>query len=229
MERSIAPPPDPVPLPLGVAIRTSTGPEDDPLLHAIIESAFVDHFGNEPQALASWQAENADILQDRDLILIASVDGVPAGVLTSFVPSGIGWIGELGVLTEFRERGIGRALLEAAFVALASCGATIARLNVDGANETGATRLYERPALSRWLAHWSLPARRRALRRHRCLARPSGTRRAVCRLAPKLSRRSQASTQAQSRRPARAIARPAAGAASESRQRWAHTFSCYSC
>ena len=67
---------------------------------------------------------------------------MPAGVLTSFVPSGIGWIGELGVLSEFRGRGVGRALLEAAFVALASRGATIARLNVDGANETGATRLY---------------------------------------------------------------------------------------
>jgi ribosomal protein S18 acetylase RimI-like enzyme len=141
MERSIDPAPDPE-HPDGVSIRASTGPEDDPVLHEIIETAFVGHFGNVSQSLESWQAENADFLQDRELVLIASADGEPAGVATLLVPDGVGWVGELAVLPRFRGRGIGRALLLAGFRALAAHGATTARLNVDGQNETGATRLY---------------------------------------------------------------------------------------
>lgn len=142
MERSLDPQPVIEPLPAGVAIRTSTGPEDDPLLHEIVESAFVGHFGNVQQTLEAWRAENADFLQNRELVLLASADGEPAGVATLLVPDGVGWVGELGVLPRFRGRGIGRALLLAGFDALAAHGATTARLNVDGQNETGATRLY---------------------------------------------------------------------------------------
>jgi mycothiol synthase len=143
MERSIDPPlPAPEPLPHGVTIRGSTGPQDDPILHEIIEQAFVGHFGNVAQSLASWQEENADFLQNRELVLVASVDEEPAGVATLLVLDGVGWVGELGVLARLRGRGIGRALLLAGFGALAAHGATTARLNVDGQNETGATRLY---------------------------------------------------------------------------------------
>ena len=142
MERSIDPAPGPEALPDGVTIRASTGPEDDPLLHEIIEEAFLGHFGNVPQPLASWQAENADFLQNRELVLIASADGGSAGVATLLVLDGVGWVGELDVLPTYRGRGIGRTLLIAGFGALAAHGATTARLNVDGQNETGATRLY---------------------------------------------------------------------------------------
>jgi ribosomal protein S18 acetylase RimI-like enzyme len=142
MERSIDPPPAAETPPDGVIITTSTGPEDDPLLHAIIEEAFVGHFGNVARSLESWQVENADFLADRELVLIASVDDEPAGVATMLVPNGVGWVGELGVLPRFRGSGIGRALLMEGFRALAAHGATVARLNVDGQNETGATRLY---------------------------------------------------------------------------------------
>ena len=142
MERSIDPAPAPEAVPDGVTIRTSIGPEDDPMLHEIIEEAFREHFGNVPQSLEAWQEENADFLQNRELVLVAFADGEPAGVATLLVPDGVGWVGELGVLPRWRGRGIGRALLLAGFAALAAHGATRARLNVDGQNETGATRLY---------------------------------------------------------------------------------------
>jgi ribosomal protein S18 acetylase RimI-like enzyme len=50
---------------------------------------------------------------------------------------------ELGVLEAHRGIGIGRALLRRVFAELAGRGRTIVKLNVDGENRTGATRLYE--------------------------------------------------------------------------------------
>jgi ribosomal protein S18 acetylase RimI-like enzyme len=142
MERSIDPPPVFEPLPGGVTIGPSEGPQDDPMLHAIVSEAFSGHFDTEPQTLDEWRTENEDLLRDRELVLVARIDGEPAGVETMFLPDGLGWIGELGVLERFRGRGIGRALLLEGFRALASRGATKVRLNVDSENETGATRLY---------------------------------------------------------------------------------------
>ena len=43
-----------------------------------------------------------------------------------------------------RGRGIGAALLDTSFSAFEERGLSLARLNVDSANETGAVRLYER-------------------------------------------------------------------------------------
>lgn len=142
MERSIDPPPAPLPPPEGVTITPSEGPQDDEMLHAIVREAFSGHFDTEPQTLDEWRTENEDLLRDRGLVLVARVDGEPAGVETMFLPDGLGWIGELGVLERFRGRGIGRALLLEGFRVLASRGATKVRLNVDSENETGATRLY---------------------------------------------------------------------------------------
>jgi ribosomal protein S18 acetylase RimI-like enzyme len=50
----------------------------------------------------------------------------------------------LGVLEPWRGRGVGTFLLHHAFADLARRGFTSVRLNVDAANATGATRLYER-------------------------------------------------------------------------------------
>jgi ribosomal protein S18 acetylase RimI-like enzyme len=50
---------------------------------------------------------------------------------------------ELGVLEPHRGIGIGRALLRRVFAELAARGRTIVKMNVDGENRMGATRLYE--------------------------------------------------------------------------------------
>ena len=49
----------------------------------------------------------------------------------------------LGVRRPWRGRGIGRALLLSAFVAVQARGGEAVELGVDAANPTGATRLYE--------------------------------------------------------------------------------------
>ena len=67
---------------------------------------------------------------------------------------GRGWVSSLAVRDAWRRRGIGEALLRAAFARFRERGMTTVVLNVDRDNTTGATRLYERAGMRlrrRWL------------------------------------------------------------------------------
>lgn len=58
--------------------------------------------------------------------------------------STLGWISNLGVRAPWRRRGLGEALLRAAFRELHACGLRRVGLGVDLENDTGALNLYER-------------------------------------------------------------------------------------
>lgn len=58
-----------------------------------------------------------------------------------------GWVGVLGVLPEWRRRGIGTALLRQSFREFRDRGATRVGLGVDTENVTGAVGLYERAGM----------------------------------------------------------------------------------
>jgi ribosomal protein S18 acetylase RimI-like enzyme len=58
-----------------------------------------------------------------------------------------GWVGALGVLPEWRRRGLGLALLRESFRRIHATGETVVALGVDSQNPTGATRLYERAGM----------------------------------------------------------------------------------
>jgi mycothiol synthase len=59
------------------------------------------------------------------------------------VRDGVGWVGILGVLRDWRRRGIGRALLLHSFDEFRRRGLPRAGLGVDAESLTGANRLYE--------------------------------------------------------------------------------------
>lgn len=80
---------------------------------------------------------------DLSLVFLAERDGDVVGVLTAGLDEEESWVRELGVLEGHRGRGIGRALLMRVFAELAARGRIVVKLNVDGENRTGATRLYE--------------------------------------------------------------------------------------
>jgi ribosomal protein S18 acetylase RimI-like enzyme len=142
MERLIDPAYEPGEPPPGVTIRASIDPDDDRTVHRLLEETFTGHFGIEPMSFEAWHRDFKDELYEPSLVLLAECDGRPVGVATNRMPEGLGWVGELGVLTAHRGRGIGAALLRASFAALAGRGVTKVRLNVDADNATGATRLY---------------------------------------------------------------------------------------
>lgn len=80
---------------------------------------------------------------DPGLWFIAWEGDRPAGAAICRVRSDIGWIGILGVLREWRRRGIGRALLLHSFDEFKRRGLVRAGLGVDAESLTGANRLYE--------------------------------------------------------------------------------------
>lgn len=60
---------------------------------------------------------------------------------------GLGWIRVLGVLSKYRRRGLGRALLRHTFAEYARRGFDRVGLGVDAENPTGAVRVYERAGM----------------------------------------------------------------------------------
>jgi len=113
---------------------------------------WVDHFGYSP-----WTPEIVTHYRgltdhDPNLDLFAlTEDGTPAAFCwCSTHPlenarngRNDGWIGMLGVRRAFRHQGVGRALLREGMRRLKAQGAEYARLGVDGASPTNATKLYE--------------------------------------------------------------------------------------
>ncbi|MDX1512011.1 MAG: GNAT family N-acetyltransferase, partial [Nitriliruptorales bacterium] len=139
--------------PAGVTLAP---PRDEDLrdAHQILQTSFAEHFGHEDEPWDDWLARvTASTTTDLDLWLLARVDGEPVGALVAHDFGDRGWVSELGVLEEFRGRGIGEALLRRSFATLAGRGLPRVLLSVDAQNETGATALYERAGMSvvrRW-------------------------------------------------------------------------------
>ncbi|MDI1459937.1 GNAT family N-acetyltransferase [Catellatospora sp. KI3] len=137
-----APVGDPVP---GVAVRTVTE-ADLPEFFEVFDAAFRDTPDYQPSGYPRWRERFVDGHPVRfDEWFAAEVDGRIAGVLQS-AESGEaadeGWVKHLAVRREHRRRGVGRALLAAAFARYLANGRSRAGLGVDLANPTEAIRLY---------------------------------------------------------------------------------------
>ncbi len=133
------------PAPPGIAI-TPLGSQDDLReVHAVLDRAFADHWGHEPEAFEHW-AQDRTQGPDYDPALwrLAWEDLRLAGALAAVVRGGVAWVTELGVRREARGRGIGAALLLRAFEGFIARRIRSVVLVVDAANPTGATALYER-------------------------------------------------------------------------------------
>jgi mycothiol synthase len=129
--------------PDGFTIRSCTL-EDAPLMHALIEEVFVEHWGHVPSSYDEWSQmvlKREDI--DPSLWFVAEVGTEPVGVLLAQVEDGRGWVSDLGTRSAWRRRGIARSLLQRAFAEFTKRGLPEAALGVDAGNETGAVALYE--------------------------------------------------------------------------------------
>jgi mycothiol synthase len=145
MERTLAADETPTEPPPGIRFRTFDEGRDEIKAHEVWLGSFSDHFGF---AEGSFEEFTHDFFGgpgfEPDLMLLAEEDGETVGMNWSVVLGEVGWVNIVGVLKPWRGKGIATALLERAFCDLAARGCTSVRLNVDGSNETGATRLYER-------------------------------------------------------------------------------------
>ncbi|HEY7668606.1 MAG TPA: GNAT family N-acetyltransferase [Actinomycetota bacterium] len=128
----------------GIRFRPSERGRDDRAIYDVDDGAFQGHFGYEPMAFDEWSAQwFSDPNYDPGLVFMAFDDETPVGLSLSLIEEGVGWVGVLGVLAPWRQRGVGRALLQRAFAELARRGVAETRLGVDADNEHRASHLYE--------------------------------------------------------------------------------------
>jgi mycothiol synthase len=132
-----------VPPPGPARLRTFE-PADEAAVHALIEAAFAEIEGFEPEPLEQWRART--IARERHdpvlWLLLEDEHGLAGAALGERWEGGTGYVAELAVARRARGRGAGRALLLALFDAVRRAGLTHAELSVHARNR-GALRLYE--------------------------------------------------------------------------------------
>lgn len=150
-----APLPEPV-LPAGILIRPYVHGVEELALIRAISAAFKDHWGYverpEEENVRQWMHHiNHDPHFDPSLWFVAVAGEEIAGMVLCHShlteDPEMGWVGTLGVLRPWRQRGLGLALLQHAFRELQQRGRRRAGLGVDAQSLTGATRLYERAGM----------------------------------------------------------------------------------
>jgi mycothiol synthase len=136
--------------PDGFAVRTMREGEERRVYDAQMAS-FADTWMFAPDPYESWlhwMVEEPSF--DRSLWFLAEQDDDLAGIILSRAPEnepGLGWVRILGVLPEYRNKGLGEALLRHTFAEFASRGFKSVGLGVDAENPTGAVRVYERAGM----------------------------------------------------------------------------------
>lgn len=134
--------PDPE-LPDGLVLEAPRG-GDVRAMYEATEEAFADHWGHTRESFEDWSRRRLD---GADLSLwrvVRDGDEVAAVSINDWKRFGGGWVASLGVRPGWRRRGLGEALLLAAFREFRRRGETLVQLGVDSENPTGAVGLYER-------------------------------------------------------------------------------------
>ncbi len=145
--------PDEMPaLPDGVEIVVRDDDETRRAIYELDREAFREHWGYADYPYAEWiQHMTSSPTYDPADWWLLTVDGAPAGICLlseSRAELGEGFVGVLGVLKDFRGRGLAQLLLRRAFVHYRERGRTAIALGVDATNTTGAVALYEKVGMS---------------------------------------------------------------------------------
>lgn len=168
MRRPLSDPIPAAPLPPQLEFR-QWSPVLDAVFRDAHNEAFRDHWGSEPLTPSGWQhyvsgspAFRGDLsygVFDTDRIVgyctayHVAEDAQVTGRLE-------GWLGQIGVLREWRGRGVATAVMCQVMRVMADAGFEDACLDVDSENPSGAVGLYERLGFSRrerWI-RWAKPA-----------------------------------------------------------------------
>lgn len=137
--------------PEGVVLRDYVAGRDERAVFECIEEAFADHWGHVPRAFDTWIERTNRPDFDPSLWFLAVDANDPetlAGVSICRQNPDQGWLGTLAVRRPWRQRGLGRALIDQTFGAFWRRGERKVGLGVDSQNLTGAVRLYESVGMS---------------------------------------------------------------------------------
>jgi mycothiol synthase len=134
--------------PPALAIRPYRPGEDDRPLHAAHQDAFRELWEFAAVPLDDWLRSRHEREDYHPELWQLAVEGDEiAGAALCFGADGFGWVLDLFVGARWRGRGLGLSLLVTGFRELQRHGFPRVGLEVDAANPTGATRLYERAGM----------------------------------------------------------------------------------
>jgi len=134
-----------IPPPDGVTIRTFEVGRDERTFHQVSNDAFAEHWGSTPTPYESFAAQWwGDPEFDPTKIFLAEADGRVVGECAWIVFETGGYVASIGVLKDWRGRGIAQALLRRAMADMARLGHRDVFLSVDSENATGAVGVYEK-------------------------------------------------------------------------------------
>jgi mycothiol synthase len=143
-------PPAPV-WPEGITVRSFVPGQDEAAVIEVQQATFRDHWGyvapsveEDLKMLRHWMTD-PDFDPALWLLAMAGERLVGISLNATYLDEDpdMGWITTLGVLREYRKRGVARALLLHAFGQFQQRGRKRVGLGVDTQNLTGALRLYE--------------------------------------------------------------------------------------
>jgi len=143
--------------PAGVTIRPCLSGEEERVALAVAEEAFGDHWGHAEGTLSAWRRRR-DLAGSGPGLWLAAKAGEEAAGAVFCDLSAEGDAGEvewLAVRRPWRRRGVGLALLRAAFSGIRARGGREACLVVDSESPTGAARLYGRAGM-RVVRHYAV-------------------------------------------------------------------------
>jgi mycothiol synthase len=135
--------------PEGIELRPFQKGRDERTVFNAFEESFRDHWGFHPWNYNNWVSRHVERDNfDPNLWILAWYGDQLAGGSLCRLMNGKGYLNQLAVRRLWRGKGLGRALLLETFDRFYQMGIEQVELSVDAANETGATRLYERAGMA---------------------------------------------------------------------------------
>jgi mycothiol synthase len=148
MEISTESPPTAPQWPEGIGVRSFARGRDEQIVYQVDEEASLDKGYHHPLSFQSWYTRRGIGRLDFDpslWFLACKDEQVIGAALNNFSrDSRTGWVDHLSVLREWRNKGIGTALLHYSFGVFYGRGVRKVKLSVDSGSLTNAPRLYER-------------------------------------------------------------------------------------
>jgi GNAT superfamily N-acetyltransferase len=130
-------------IPEGYRLRPFAPGADDQEVHMVIEDAFNEWPNRAPTGYQHWRAITVDRGDfDPSLLTVAEHDGAIIGTSVGFLDGEDGFVDQLAVRRDHRNRGVAAALLADSFGRMRERGATVLGLSTD--SRTGALDLYLR-------------------------------------------------------------------------------------
>jgi mycothiol synthase len=134
--------PEPVTWPSGLELKPFVEGEDEQAYFDALATSFADHWSASPRTLEKWESSMKTGTYDTNLWLQLHEGDRVVGIAAGKVTGESGWIPNVGVLPEYRRRGLAKRLLRELFGRYWDKGITRVELGVDAENRHSAIDLY---------------------------------------------------------------------------------------